>query len=307
MGWDTKIIVIGQSFSEKERAKEASKRYFEIDGNSSAFENYFYYVIPNKNDFDLMIIYERRKGFHIKNHLDFSGVYNDIIFTFLGNEVDFLGGPGGVLKIKYGKVIDNYGIGINTKRLNALSYPLKNLTFIYQWFKMDGGEEKQRDEFADAYPYKEFCFDNYMKKIIPINEDVDDFKSLLSKKNDGIDLWEFHSALEFLPSKNECEEIVNKNSIIQTEGQAWCFLTHNKSFILYKKYLFDEFGIGINNSTFESTLSEMKDLKIKVNQLESALTNKRYEITSQIVEKLDPKRKVIYLSDLLYMLIKIIE
>lgn len=167
MGWDTQIIIIAQGIEAKETAVRIAEQIFEKDSKGYGKESVF---IVNHPDLALYFTYERRKYAPYWVIREISNQYPEVIFTLLGSSPEFIGGPGGIIRIKNGAIIDSYGIyGENSIRLEVLESPVENMDSIYEWYKSNGPEQAYRTRFTSEFPLG-WCEENFSEKIIPIEE-----------------------------------------------------------------------------------------------------------------------------------------
>ncbi|MDF1695327.1 MAG: hypothetical protein P1U56_05830 [Saprospiraceae bacterium] len=176
MGWDTEIVILAEHCQDTKQAIQISKQIKEKDayGPPSVFVN------DGKN---LFYHYERRKAAPYWVIKEISQTHQDVCFTILASCPDFVGGPGGIIRIQNGEIIDSYGIGelnIPTIRIEILIRPLHYIPLIFNWFKWNGSENDLRMKFCETYPLG-WSNDRYADKLIPI-EDTKELKILFSKQ-----------------------------------------------------------------------------------------------------------------------------
>lgn len=168
MGWDTKIIIIAESIELKEEALKIGKEIFESDSKSYGKEAF--YLIETSPNFAIYFTYERRKYAPYWIIQEISKKFPNVLFTVLGSSLEFLCGPGGIIRIQNGTINDSYGIDSeNSFRQEVLFSPIENRQNIYEWFKSNGKEEKLRSNHVKEFPIK-WCDGNYSEKIIPVDE-----------------------------------------------------------------------------------------------------------------------------------------
>ena len=128
MGWDTQVIVIGEKIESKESSINIGEQIFNQDSKRYGKESF--YLEKTEKDYIVYYSYDRRKYVPYWVIQEISKKYPRVSFTILGSMLDFLCGPGGIIKIEKGEIIDSYGIW-NSIRQQILDSPIKNRKIIY--------------------------------------------------------------------------------------------------------------------------------------------------------------------------------
>ncbi len=198
MGWDTEIIIIAEGIESKETSLRIAEQIFDKD--SKGWGKEAYYVARVNSNYSIYYTYERRKYTPYWAIQEISKVYPSVDFTVLGDMLDFLCGPGGIIRMKNGQIIDSYGIyGENSMRHKALGSPVKEMHNIFNWFKYGGKEEEIRNEFSEEFPFG-WCEGNYSEKIIPIDEDEIKFPFENGKEEKKQLNWEKQPTFKVVPT-----------------------------------------------------------------------------------------------------------
>lgn len=230
MGWDTKIIIIAEAIESKEISIEIGEEIFNTDSKRYGKESF--YIIETSPNFEIYYTYERRKYAPYWVIQEISKSHQNVSFTILGTMLDFLCGPGGIIKIQNGEIIDSYGIwGENSIRHQILNSPIENKQIIFDWFKTNGLESKLRFNFLNDFPLG-WCEDNLVDKVIPIDEDKLKEQIEKSKAEEQKVNWEKQVNFSVIPSfdeysKNLAEKPQEETGI--TEKSFISFIEYNKT------------------------------------------------------------------------------
>ncbi len=125
----------------------------------------FLYSRTNKTKKVLYITYLRRKYLPYWVIQEVSKKYNSIYFTVIASCPDFIGGPGGIVKIEDGQILESYGFF--GKRQNMLNNP--NPDLIFTWFKKGGYEETYRNKKINIHP-KKCDVDSYIDNLVDFTD-----------------------------------------------------------------------------------------------------------------------------------------
>ena len=175
MSW-TQVIIIAENVKEKKfdifsRIQEEDIKLFNQDG--TFFSKYK--QIDNRDEV-LMITYERRKTIPYWLFENISQLYPTIYFTVLGS-CCYDGGPGGIVKISNGQIVDSYGIF--DKRQDILSNPNPNI--VFEWYKREGFEMCFRNYRLLEYPFKKFDEVNFNDTIDFSENEIKELDDLIEK------------------------------------------------------------------------------------------------------------------------------
>jgi hypothetical protein len=224
MGWDTEVIIIGERIESKKIAIKIGEEIFEKD--SKRYEKEYFFTSNSDIGHSIFYTYERRKYVPYWIIQEISKNYQNVSFTILGTMLEFLCGPGGIIRIKNGEIIDSYGIwGESSLRYQILDAPLENKRIIFEWFKTNGLESQLRNKFLNDFPLG-WCNDNFVDKIIPISDDK------LKKESEQNIYWEKQPNFTLTPtfveySKSLKETPQEKMEI--TEKSFISFVEYNKT------------------------------------------------------------------------------
>lgn len=290
MGWDTEIVIIAESIKSKEISIKIGKEIFNTDSKRYGKESF--YVIETNPNFAIYYAYERRKYAPYWIVQEISKNYKNVSFTILGTMLDFLCGPGGIIKIQNGVIIDSYGIwGENSMRHQVLNSPIENKQTIFDWFKTNGLESKLRLNFLNDFPLG-WCDDNLVDKVIPIDEDR--FKDQIENNKEEKQKINWEKQINFsviLPYDEYYKNLVEKPQD-ETEITEKSFI----SFIEYNKIVEDidkEALVLVGGEIYESGHFFLYDTTFGQYSHDKEFLEKRFTTIQDIEDDLKKHRKEI--------------
>ena len=181
MGWYTEVILIAENLDSKKQAFELGKQIFDNDSRSYSKETFF--IINTNKEFAIYYHYERRKVLPYWIINEISKQLKHVKFTLIGSCPDFISGPGGLIRIKEGEILDSYGIWqSNHLRNHIIENPIQFKRSVFDWYKSTGLEETLRENYISKFP-KIWCEGDYVKRLIPIGGEKE--LSELIHKNTG--------------------------------------------------------------------------------------------------------------------------
>jgi len=228
MAWNTTVIIIVQHIDSKERALELGKQFFEQD--SKRFNPETLYVINVQDSYSIFYSYQRNKRLPssiIKSH---SKKNPKLHFTLVGTALQFDCGPGGVIRIKNGEIIDSYGITPDdSKRKVMMNDISEHYKWIYGWYVWDGIEMQLRNEVIDKVPLGS-CNNDYCEKMIYIPETkvLEEYNILKSKER--ILEWTKQESFQLYPTCSEYNEHLKQhplNTQAMTEENLIPYMVHS--------------------------------------------------------------------------------
>ena len=171
--------------------------------DAKRYEPISFYIAKTSLEYASYFTYERRKYAPYWVVQEISNDYPKVSFVILASSPDFLCGPGGIIKIKNGEIMDSYGIyGTDSIRHEILDAPIKNREDIYKWFKHGGVEEQLRANYISEFPLG-WCEDSFSDKIIPIEESGLRLRIEQSKEDYPQIDWEEQPKFRLIPSFEE--------------------------------------------------------------------------------------------------------
>lgn len=236
MGWYTEIIVIAENIKSSKDASEIQKHLYHKDSKRYGVETC--YLISQNGNYALYYHYERRKYAPYWAVQTISEEFPGVRFTILGSMLDFLCGPGGLLRISKGEIEDSYGVWpFDARRSTILNTPLANKEVIYEWFGADGQEHEHRKKYVSQFPYG-WCETNYVDKIIPI---PDDELVALIERTEGRTMngtWSELEKLQMIPDYETYQELLRKTPLKEQmieEESFMSFMAYHEAVIALEK------------------------------------------------------------------------
>lgn len=229
MGWDTEIIILAENIRTKKVVQKIQGQIFHKDSKYCTEEICFFF--KNNGEFCLYYHYEKRKYAPYRAIREISKDFPKVQFTILGSELDFISGPGGIIRINDGAIIDSYGIWPYESARNAiLKEPIRYKKAIYKWYSIDGLESQQRRLYEKQYPL-DWCEGDYSKKLIPIDEN--EIKEMIEneKYDFGANEWEEQSKIKLFPDYEKYKEDLKKvpqSSLVIDESSFMAFIEYNE-------------------------------------------------------------------------------
>ena len=304
MGWDTEIIIIAESITSKEASLKIGEQLFDRD--SKGWEQETFFITQIDSDYAIYYTYERRKYAPYWAVQEISKLYPNVAFTILGDMLDFICGPGGIIRIKAGNIIDSYGIyGENSIRHKILSSPIEEMHNIFDWFRSGGIEEKLRAKFLDKFPYS-WCEGSYSEKIIPIDENKAKFQFENGNDEKKQLNWKKQPTFKVIPTledysrslietPQEYMKITEKSFIGFIEYNATITKIDNEAIELLNGEIFEKGHLHLYNSTFGQHSQNRHFLEEEfktIQDIEDSLKKHHDEIIKWGLNKLNEKENI---------------
>lgn len=170
MGWDTQVTILCERV---EKLDTVMSFFFEQDARNYQKKHGRTQIFTR--DRTLFFSYERRKYAPYWVVESLSRELPKVLFTLLSDSPEFLGGPGGLVRIKGGRIRDSYGLIGERQELLEMPHPEQ----VYRWFRCGGPEEKSRLKEGPDHPEGEEHWD-YVSRIFE-NDLDDDVTKLLTE------------------------------------------------------------------------------------------------------------------------------
>ena len=164
MGWDTQVTILCERV---EQFDTVMSFFFEQDARHYQQKHEKTQAFTREST--LFFSYERRKYAPYWVVESLSRELPKVLFTLLADSPDFLGGPGGLVRISGGQILDSYGLTDGRQDMLESPHPEQ----IYRWFQYGGPEEKSRLKEGSDHPEGEEHWD-YVSRIFEndLDEDV---------------------------------------------------------------------------------------------------------------------------------------
>jgi len=228
MTWNTTVIIIAQNLDSKEEALKLGKQFFDQD--SKRFNPETFYVINEQDSYSIFYSYQRSE--HLPSGIiEAHSKHNPKLhFTLVGTALQFDCGPGGVIRIKNGEIIDSYGITPDDSIRKVMMKDVsENYKWIYGWYSWDDVEMQLRNDVLDKVPLGS-CNNDYCEKMIYIPETkvLEEYNVLKSKAN--ILEWTKQENFKLYPTFSEYNAYLNQNPLntqVFTEENLIPYIVHS--------------------------------------------------------------------------------
>lgn len=281
MGWDTNIVIMSEGIPSRQLAQKLAQEIFNeevITWNNYGITKCYLKKSKVSLMYNLFYFYEKRKFAPIEIIKQLSKKYSNNKFTILASSPDFVAGPGGVIRIKKGEVVDSYGI--QGRRHYLLLEIEQNEHKVYNWFKSGSYETKLRIETINEYPIKS-CNERYSENMIPVdNEKMDKFFEIpVTDEN-----WILNTAISLVPSNQDYyNDQVLMRQIKINASKLIGYLEHNSQAKLIEKELAQRDKIKHN---IDYKLDKISRINFKLwsnkvrylNELNELVMNRKKEI-----------------------------
>lgn len=185
MGWDTQNSIIVEDL--QCNVKIVAMDIFEADAKHYFHKGTAYAIykqIENGSSV-LFFTYERRKYLPYWAIQEVSKKHVGAYFTILASSLNFINGPGGLVKILNGEIIDSYGFW--EERQSILNKPDAEL--LWQWFGKHKAEALIRERYLDTNP-KRWVEDDYAANSIDFSpNEIESLQKTVEQVNREVE-WE---------------------------------------------------------------------------------------------------------------------